>query len=311
MNLGFIKSNFINEQRVPLLPHDIKSFQNNIYIESGFGDSLQIPDQAYVDKGVTILSRKDIFKICDGIFSLKLIQPVDYPYIKDGQIIIGWTHPFGSGQSFMVDQAIPKNLIVVDLDNIKPTVFFQNKEYLLKNIPLNFIYQNSFYAGYAGTIHALISYGLIPNEKTKVAILGSGNVSQGSFHAISKFSSNVRMFYRKTIPQFREQLEEFDIIINGIEIQKNDIAILSKKDQNKLKRNCFIIDTAADAGNSIEGSHATSIESPTYIENSHTFYCVPNTPSIAFRNISEIISKQFSQYVYSEDISQFVDLVIS
>ena len=111
MKLGFIKSDFTNEQRVPLLPKDIKDFQNELYIETGFGESLNIPDQAYRDKNVTVLNRKDIFKTCDGIFSLKLIQPNDYPLIKNGQIIIGWTHPKGSGQSFMKNQAIPKELI--------------------------------------------------------------------------------------------------------------------------------------------------------------------------------------------------------
>ncbi|MBO0438677.1 N(5)-(carboxyethyl)ornithine synthase [Vagococcus fluvialis] len=308
MKLGFIKSDFTNEQRVPLLPKDIKDFQNELYIETGFGESLNIPDQAYRDKNVTVLNRKDIFKTCDGIFSLKLIQPNDYPLIKNGQIIIGWTHPKGSGQSFMKNQAVPKELIVVDLDNIKPTVFFKNHEYPLSSIPSNFIYQNSFYAGYAGTIHALISYGFFPDEQTKIAVLGSGNVSQGSFHAISKFSSNVRLFYRKTMPLFKEQLGEFDIIINGIEVGENGKPIISKNEQKKLKNNCFIIDAAADAGNAIEGTHATNIESPIYKENGHTFYVVPNTPSIAYRNISKIISQQFSQHIYSKDISQFITI---
>ena len=55
MKLGFIKSDFTNEQRVPLLPKDIKDFQNELYIETGFGESLNIPDQAYRDKNVTVL----------------------------------------------------------------------------------------------------------------------------------------------------------------------------------------------------------------------------------------------------------------
>ncbi len=46
-------------------------------------------------------------------------------------------------------------------------------------------------------MHAVMNYGSIPTSETKVAILGSGNVSQGAFSAISKFNPDIRMFYRK------------------------------------------------------------------------------------------------------------------
>nr|AAB22793.1 N5-(carboxyethyl)-ornithine synthase {NADP(H)-binding fold} {EC 1.5.1.24} [Lactococcus lactis, Peptide Partial, 39 aa] [Lactococcus lactis] len=38
----------------------------------------------------------------------------------------------------------------------------------------------------------------------KIAILGSGNVAQGAFSSISKYSSNIRMYYRKTMSIFKE-----------------------------------------------------------------------------------------------------------
>ncbi|MBS7576848.1 MULTISPECIES: N(5)-(carboxyethyl)ornithine synthase [unclassified Enterococcus] len=309
MKLGFIKSNFPNEQRVPLFPKDIKNFNNEIYIEQGLGDYLDIPDQEYRDKGAVIVEHNEIFALCDGVFSLKLIQPIDYELIRKGQIIIGWTHPKGSGKSFMEKQALPKELIVVDLDNRSPTVFYQNNEYRPSWIPENFIYQNSFYAGYAGTIHALLSHGMFPNESTKIAILGSGNVAQGSFHAISKFSSNLKMFYRRTLPQFKEQIDQFDIIINGIEVGDDGNPIISLSEQKKLKANCFVIDIAADAGNAIENTHGTNIDEPIYKKDGIYYYVVPNTPSLVYRNISKIISEQFSKYVYSKDIDSFIRLV--
>lgn len=305
MKLGFICSNFPGERRVPLLPQHIQGFENELLVETGFGSMLDIPDSAYEDAGCHICSRDIVFQESDGIFSLKLIQPSDYEKIRPGQMIIGWTHPLGSGKSFMEQQAYPKDLIVVDLDNRFPTIFHQQQQLRTDWIPTNAVYQNSFYAGYAGVLHACLAFGLLPNNRINVAILGSGNVAQGAFHAISKFTSTVRMFYRRTLPEFHTQLSTFDFIINGIEVGDGGQPILTLEDQRQVKPGTFFIDIAADAGNAIEGNHFTSLDTPIYQENGHYYYTVPNTPTLAYRNVSECLSRQFSRYIYQKDISIF------
>ena len=307
MKLGFIKSNFPNERRVPLLPEHIKQFANSIYIENGFGDSLSIPDDNYRKAGCTILTRSEIFVSCEGIFSLKLLQPSDYDLIRQNQMIIGWTHPLGSGKEFMETQAIPKNLYILDIDNQRPMMYYQENAYPTQLIPRNFVYQNSFYAGYAGVLHALLNFGLLPNSNCEIAILGSGNAAQGAFHAISKISSSVRLFYRKTLPQFKQQLSKYSIIINGIEVGDSGKPIMTIAEQGQLKTGAFIIDIAADAGNAIEGNQTTTVPDPIYQKNGIYYYTLPNTPTFAYRNVSQILSEQFSKYIFKNDISVFID----
>ena len=307
MKLGFIKSNFPNERRVPLLPEHIKQFANSIYIENGFGDSLGIPDDNYRKAGCTILTRSEIFASCEGIFSLKLLQPSDYDLIRQNQMIIGWTHPLGSGKEFMETQAIPKNLYILDIDNQRPMMYYQENAYPTQLIPRNFVYQNSFYAGYAGVLHALLNFGLLPNSNCEIAILGSGNAAQGAFHAISKISSSVRLFYRKTLPQFKQQLSKYSIIINGIEVGDSGKPIMTIAEQGQLKTGAFIIDIAADAGNAIEGNQTTTVPDPIYQKNGIYYYTLPNTPTFAYRNVSQILSEQFSKYIFKNDISAFID----
>lgn len=308
MKLGIIKTHFPNERRIPLLPSDIIDFPNTIYVETGLGNGLGFPDEAYSEKGAIVASKETIFAECDGIFSLKIIQPEDYHLLRDGQIIIGWTHPLGSGKDFIETQALPKKLVIADLDNRFPTAYYNHQRKQLSWIPSNFIRKNSFYAGYAGTLHALLAYGLLPSGKEKIAILGAGNVAQGGVHAVSKITSEVTLFYRRTLPEFKEQLADFDIIINGIEVGDNRLPILSNGEQQRLKNGCFIIDIAADAGNAIENDRFTTIEEPVYSENNHFFYCVPNTPSLVYRTVSPILSMQFTKYIYSKDISIFKDI---
>lgn len=308
MKIGLVKANFPGERRVPLLPKDIKDFNNEILVEEGFGKFLDIDDQEYIDKGCHILSRAEVFAESEAIFSLKLIQPTDYSHLRERQMIIGWTHPFGSGQSFMKEQALPKKLIVVDLDSNSPCIYYEN-EIFESGIPKGLLYKNSFYAGYAGVLDALLQYGFIPTEETKIAILGSGNVAQGAFSSISKYSSNIRMYYRKTMSIFKEDYTKYDIIINGIEIGKDDDPILSLSEQKSLKKGTLIIDVAADAGNTIEGTHFTSMDDPIYENDGKYYYVVPNTPSLIYRNVSQELSKILSENIFRKDCSRFIEKV--
>lgn len=308
MRIGLVKATFPGERRVPLLPKDIKDFNNELLVEEGFGKFLDIDDQEYIDKGCHILSRADIFAQSEAIFSLKLIQPTDYPHLREGQMIIGWTHPFGSGQAFMEEQALPKKLIIVDLDSNSPCIYYDNKV-IESDIPKGLLYKNSFYAGYAGVLDALLQYGFVPTEETKIAILGSGNVVQGAFSSISKYSSNIRMYYRKTMSIFKESYRKYDVIINGIEIGKDDDPILSLSEQKSLKKGTLIIDVAADAGNTIEGTHFTSMNAPIYEKEGKYYYVVPNTPSLIYRNVSQNLSKILSEHVFKEDCSRFIEKV--
>jgi len=311
MKLGFIKPNYPNERRVALLPKDIINFNNEIYIETGFGSSMDITDEEYAEKGCTIVSHEDIYKNCEAVFSLKLIQESDYKYIRKGQIIVGWTHPMGGGSEFLRLQANTKDLIVVDLDNIAPKIYYKKKKRLITDIPRNFIVKNSINAGYASTMHALMAHGIRPVPETKVAILAPGNVSQGAFQAVSQFNCNTRMFYRKTMPEFKSLINEFDIIINGIEVLDSTEHIINLEEVRMCKDNCLIIDAAADAGNAIEGTYPTSHLNPIVSLENVYFYCVNNSPSIFFRKASKDISESFSKYVYKDDIRKYLDLAKS
>ncbi|MBU3191370.1 N(5)-(carboxyethyl)ornithine synthase [Clostridium bowmanii] len=309
MKLGFIIPNYPDEKRVALLPAHVNDFENDIVIEHNFGLNLNIKDYEYEKVGCKIATRAEIFSDCPAIFSIKCIQEVDYKNIRPNQMIIGWTHPNGSGKGFMESQFNLKNLTIVDLDNIHPQVYYKDKIKLIDWIKPNFIKDNSFIAGYSSVLHALLSFGMIPDHSTNIAVLGCGNVSQGAFCAVSKFNNNVRMFYRKTMDEFIEERESFDIIINGIEVDKTGLHILSLEQQKGLKKNCLIIDAAANAGKAIEGTVFSNLNNPIYNREDVYYYVVSNAPSIFYKQASLKISESFSKNVYKRDINIFKELV--
>lgn len=309
MTIGFIKPTYPGEKRVALLPQHINAdFENKLVIETGFGSCLSIPDEEYEIKGCIISSRSEIFERCNVIFSLKLIQPEDYNSLREGQMIIGWTHPFGSGINFYQNIACPKKLKIIDLDNIHPAAHCGDSHIPITSIPKNFIWKNSFYAGITSVQHAMLHFGLYPKSDTKVAILASGSVSQGAYNYMSHFNVDIRMFYRKTMNEFYDTIGEYDIIINGIEVDNTVRHIITKEQLKQVKKGCLIIDSAADAGNAIEGTRYTSIADPMYEENGVFFYEVNNAPSLLYKNTSFEISKSFSEWVYKKDVRRFFEM---
>ncbi len=309
MKVGLIIPTYPYEKRVALLPRDISGFKNELVIESGFGKNMEIEDSEYLKKGCDIASRSEIFETCNAIFCLKLMQPDDYPYLRKKQLIVGWTHPTGSGSDFFNTVAQDLGLLIADLDNIFPNLFYKDQKIAIPWIPRDFIRENSVMAGVASTMHAVMSYGLYPDSNTIVAILAPGNVSQGAYQVMSKFGCNIRLFYRKTMNEFYSTIGEYDIIINGIEVDDSKTHIISKEQQKSIKKGALLIDAAADAGNAIEGTHYTSIGDPLYMKDDLAFYEVNNSPSILYRKASEIISASLSKWIFTRDFKEYYELI--
>ena len=311
MKIGLVTPSYPHEKRLALLPEDIVAFKDDIVIEQGFGHTMGIADCEYEAKGCQVMARKEVFTSCDTIFSLKLLQPCDYPLLRTGQMIIGWTHPTGSGARFMRDEAARKNLIIVDLDNAYPRLYYKSQRVPLSFLPKNFLSKNSFYAGFSSTMHAFLVYGAYPDPTMKIAVLGNGNTAQGVFHFLSKFTDNIRMYYRKTIPEFKADINSFDVIVNGIELDIANAHLINKSDIMRCKKGCYFIDAAADAGNTIEGTRYTDIGNPMYEEDGRYFYEVNNSPSLIYRTASRFLSQAFAQHIFKPGVERLWNLISS
>lgn len=315
MKIGVIKPTYPHERRVALLPKHIQNnptripgnIPNEIELEEGFGSFLDIPDREYENCGIKIKSRSDIFASNDIIFCMKLIQQEDYESLREGQIIIGWTHPTGSGYDFMREQAIPKKLKIVDLDNIYPAGYYLNKKYPIDFIPKNFIWKNSFNAGYCAMYDAMANFGRTLDHSDNIAILGCGNVSQGAANYIGEYTDNVRMFNRKTIDEFYNNINKFNIIVNGIETDGEPV--IKQKHQEKMSKGTLFIDAAADPRHTVEFERFTTWEEPIYKGiNDVYYYCINNTPSVLYRKTSDACSEAFCKYVFNFDLRKYIEL---
>jgi N5-(carboxyethyl)ornithine synthase len=305
--MGFVKPSYPNENRVSLLPENIKDCFGQVIVEKGFGESLGIEDSQYIDFGAIVLERNEVFNRCKYIYSLKLLQPCDYELLQDGQVIIGWTHPTGSGSVFFNTVCQEKRLKIVDVDSQHPRIYFLDKVKDLPLIPKGFINSNSRLAGFASVQHALISHGLILNCSMKVALLSVGNVAQGALEYLNKFSPDLDIFTRSNMSRFLDEISQYDVIVNGVEVDEGHI--IDNEYKSKIKKGALVIDAAADGDGAIQGVKYTKIESPIYKENDVYYYVVNNSPSLLYREASNLISKSFTKYIYSKNPDNFLEFL--
>lgn len=280
--VGFIKSRKENEKRIALLPHHISKINNReqIFVESGYGRDFGISDSEYASQGVTIASREDVMKqdiICDP-----KIGDAEYLDKLSNKIIFGWIHAVQSKE--ITDKIISgKNTAIAweDMYYGGRHVFWRNNEI----------------AGEAAIMHAYILHGIFPYN-TKVAVLGRGNVARGVLKTLNFMGANVTTYDRRTEELFREELPEYDVVVNAIlwDTTRKD-HIIYRSDLKRMKRGSLIIDVSCDRSGGIETSIPTTIDNPMYVVDGVSHYVVDHTPSLFYKTSSDDISQQVSNYL--------------
>jgi len=308
MKIGFIKPKTPGEKRVVLLPQDLGGILDEIYFERGYGESLGIEDVEYINRGARMRQREEIFATCDGIFSLKPIEKEDYEHVRERQVFIGWIQPQAAGKHFYDTLFLEKDLFIIDTD-IKTKLYHRNKILPVKWVHDYFSWENSVMAGYAAIYHASMSHGILISPQTRIAVLGTGNVAQGSFKFASQLGAKVRMFYRRTLKDFKYSLGIWDIIVSGIKLDDPSEPVLTLEDQRQLKSGCLLIDAVGDAGVTFAGTHFTDLENPIYEEDGRFYYLVNNTPALFYRSVSEILSQEFRLNIFDHPLQDYINLV--
>jgi N5-(carboxyethyl)ornithine synthase len=287
--LGFVTPDYPRERRVALLPEHARP---GWVIERGYGATLGIPDSEYETAGCRVTSRAGVYASCDVIVNLKLTPERDYPLLDERHVLVGWTHPTGSGAGFYRGVAAPLGLVIIDLDNAYPTAYRRDSRYRLP-IPRDFVWRNSWLAGWCSALHALQAHGVTTPDRA--AVLGAGNVSQGALTALSRLGTDCRVFTRRTMPAFHPW--EWSVVVNGVETDAGPLITTPMQDD---AAGVLFIDAAADP-NTIEGSTFTTWDAPIREWRGNYYYCINNTPTLAYREASRVISAAFSRHAYTLD----------
>lgn len=279
--IGFPISTKENERRRALTPESLVNIKNKsyIYVETGYGEVLGYNDDEYRALGANIVSKEEVLKqdiICDP-----KIGDADYLDSLNNQTIFGWIH------------AVQNRDITDKLINGKITAYAWEDMYHLNR---HTFWRNNEIAGEAAVMHAYLLHGIFPYN-TKVAVLGRGNSARGAVKTLNYMGADITVYDRKTEQLFREELPQYDVVVNAIlwDTNRKD-HIIYKEDLTRMKRGAMIIDISCDRAGGVETSIPTTIENPTYKIDGITHYVCDHTPSLFFKTTSEVLSAITSEY---------------
>ena len=99
MIFGVLKDIKEGENRVICTPVEVASIVaagHTVYVQKGAGAGAGFPDEKYAAAGATICeTAKELWDTCDFLAKVKEIEPSEFGYLKENQMIYCCIHPAG------------------------------------------------------------------------------------------------------------------------------------------------------------------------------------------------------------------------
>lgn len=281
--MGFLISRKNNEKRRALLPKDLPKIDhiNQLYFEKGYGESIGISDDEYIEKGASILSRKEILD-CEILVDVKLGDGDYIENLSPGKLLVGWAHAV-QGLDFTTSALAGKHTVLAWEE------IFEGGRYLF--------YRNREIAGEAAIIQSFRYCGKMPYD-TKVAIIGNGQTARGALRVLYGLGATVDVYNRSLESLFKQKMFEYDVIVNCVlwDTNRTD-RLIYREDLKKFRPGTMIIDISCNHGLEIETTHPTTIDDPVYIVDGVIHYAVDNTPAMFPLTVTNHLSEKFSNFV--------------
>ena len=297
--VGFPISLKENENRRAIVPAHLKHIKRPelLYFEKNYGSVLGIEDSEYEACGSHVVPRDEILTkdiICDP-----KIGDAEYLSDLDNQTIFGWIH--ATQNRDITDKLIENKLTAFAWEKM-----FQKGRHVF--------WRNNELAGEAAVMHAFQCYARMPYE-TKVAVIGRGNTARGAIKVLNMLGADVRQYDRRTEELLRDELGQYDVIVNCVlwDVMRKD-HIIYRDDLKRMKRNSMIIDVSCDRNGGIETGIPTTIEEPTYIVDGVLHYVVDHTPALFHKtftwNNSEVIWPYIDELLKGQYSKELVDSLV-
>ena len=281
--MGCVISHKNNEKRRALLPADIAGhpYAKQLYFETGYWESVGVPDEAYTALGCHCVSREEALT-CDILVDVKLGDADFLDDIEDGKLLFGWAHAVQSVD--FTSRALKGRHTVVAWEEI-----LEDGRYIF--------YRNREMAGEAAVMQAFRYSGRMPYD-ARVAILGNGHTAKGAMRILHGLGATVDVYGRRLETLFKKNMFDYDVLVNCVmwDTSRTD-HIICRDDLKRMRKGTLIIDVSCDPCLEIETSRPTTIDDPVYTVDGVVHYAVDNTPAMYPFSVSKILSEGLVRYL--------------
>jgi alanine dehydrogenase len=302
MVIGVPKEIKSHENRVALVPAGVVELTKNghtVYIEKNAGLGSGFPDSKYIEAGAEIIEDvEQVWAKSDMIMKVKEPIPVEYPRMREGQIIFTYFH-------FAASEELTR--AVVDSKCI--AIAYETVEKADHSLPLLIpmsevagrmsVQEGAKYLEKAQGGRGVLLGGIPGVPPANVLVLGGGIVGVNAAKMAAGMGANVtimdinvaRLRYLDDIMpknvttimssehHIREFLPHVDLAIGAVLIPGAKAPRLITRDMLKImKPGSVIVDVAIDQGGCIETAKPTTHDHPTFVVDGVIHYCVANMP---------------------------------
>ena len=304
MKFGILKDIKEGEYRVICTPMEVKSIVasgHEVWAQRDCGVAAGFSNEKYVEAGAKIIdTMEEMWANCDMVAKVKEFTPIEYPLMRENQIILGCIHPAGHPEE--VDALLKSKCISFTAEDAhrygSPNCEAAGKQGALFGLESMLTInggKGKYVGGFAGA------------PRMNVLILGAGVVGQGALEVLHALGANCTVMdinvglLRKLLQDYNSQistmlcnkeaiasvLPQTDMILNCVKWPKERKDFLIDKEMLKtMEPGSVLVDISNDDPGAIESSHETHHDNPRYVVNGVVHFCVSNIPGAVAHSTS-------------------------
>ena len=264
----------------------------DVLVSSGAGSKAGFDDEAYASAGARIApDNETVWAECDFVAKVKEIEPSEYPFLREGQIIYTCIHPAAHPEE--VDALLDNKVIAFTAEDShrygSPNCEAAGKAGAFMGLWSMMSFNGGsgkFASGLAGApvVNAVVcGCGIVGKAAIEVLVnmgchVTAVDVSVGILREISsKYQGRISTLFSNRY-NLEQILPETDLLVNCVRWPKNaSDYMITREMVASMRRGSVITDISNDYG-CIETFHETTHDDPTYIEEGVVHYCVSNIP---------------------------------
>ena len=302
MRVGVLKEIKTKENRVALTPSGVEQMRlhgHDVLIETCAGDGSAFSDGEYINAGAKICKTpKEIYRECQMIIKVKEPLPVEYPMIRNEQMLFTFFHFAASlelTRAIMDSGAIAVAYETVERENGSLPLLTPMSEVAGKMaIQEGAKYLEKTYGG-----KGILLSGVPGVDSGTVLIIGAGTVGTNAAKIACALGAKVYLldnnlerlrYLSDVMPKncfpimsspatIRRILKTADLVVGAVLIPGAVAPKLVTRDMLPLmKKGSVIVDVAIDQGGCVETAKPTTHDQPIFEVDGIIHYCVANMP---------------------------------